>query len=275
MSLQALNVFVPAAWLAAAMLHLPYRENEPGPRETWIRRGLTILATALHVWLFVTSWQALGRAPLHDAWSTLSCTLLMVALLHFATTRSIDSGSTGAIVLLLLALGQLAASAFSQTDMEPYAPRPGTFYLFHVFASVTAAAAVLLSGVHGGFYLLLFRRMRRGRLEGIVRGLPSLETLAQLTRRAALAGFLLLTIGVNWGIGWAHYAGVPGFHYSDPGVLFVIAVWLHFGFVAFSRQIPGFSARRASVAAAAGLTVFVSIFLLTLIPELSFHWSVG
>jgi ABC-type uncharacterized transport system permease subunit len=120
---------------------------------------------------------------------------------------------------------------------------------------------------------MVFRQMRRQRFGPSVERMPSLQTLASMMRRAALAGFVLLGVGVNCGIAWAHAAGVSGFHYGDPFVLTLIVLWLHFGAVAFSGRIPGFTARRASLAAAAGLSVFALVGVLTLVPHLTFHWS--
>ena len=271
--IQALHVFVPAAWLVAALLYAHQYGRPVARRVDHMRRAAALAALLLHPALLALQWRDSGIVPAHDAWSTVSCTALLVALLHFLTTRLIDNGGTGAIVLLVVAVMQLFASAFGAREPLEGAPRPSAFYFFHVLTSTTAMSALILSGINGGLYLLSLRRMRQSRFDSFVRGLPSLETLVALTRRSALAGFLLLSVGVNFGIGWAHYAKVKGFHYSDPFVLFILVLWLHFGVVAFSRWIPGLSARRASIAATAGLTLFLSVFLLTLVPEVTFHWS--
>jgi ABC-type uncharacterized transport system permease subunit len=170
-------------------------------------------------------------------------------------------------------LMQLCASALG--PLEPRAAgAPADFLsISHATTSVLAGSAVMLSGLHGSLYLLVLRRMRRGSFGPLVEHMPDLRTLALLTRRAALAGFLLLTVGVNLGIAWAHATDVPDFGYTDHWVLAMFVLWIHFGIVAFSRSIRGFSAQRASFAAAIGLAIFLIAGLISLLPLGSFHWA--
>jgi hypothetical protein len=92
-----------------------------------------------------------------------------------------------------------------------------------------------------------------------------------MTRRAALSGFVFLTIGLNLGFFVAHRDHVDGFGYTDPHVLLTLFLWVHFGIVAFSGRIPGLSARRASLAASAGLVALVLALFVTLFPSITFH----
>ena len=267
-AIQALSVFLPCAWLATAVMHAI------APEETargWTRLMRLMLAVAIlmHVALFTCKWQAAEGFPVVDTWSSLSAVALCVVLLHVLTSPRDGASLSGAVIYGLACLLQACASAFG--SLSPGSNLPGSFTVFHVMTSIVAAGAVVLSGMHGFSYLMVFRQMRRRHIGTLVRGLPSLATLAALVRRSALAGFILLTIGLNFGIGWAHYAEVDAFEYSDPSVMAMLVLWLHFGVVAFSRRVPGLSARRASIAAAGGLTVFLGVILLPLIPGASFH----
>jgi ABC-type uncharacterized transport system permease subunit len=136
---------------------------------------------------------------------------------------------------------------------------------------VLAAAALILSGVHGILYLLLYRQMRARRFGLLFAHLPDLDVLARMTRSSALSGFLFLTVGVNVGIAMAHAEKSEGFRYAQPEVLLSIVLWIHFGVIAFSRHIRGFSARRASFAAAGGLVALLLSLMLILFPGISFH----
>lgn len=272
---QALVVLLPAAYVAAAFLYGLHFRSPQAPRVLLPRRLTMALVLAAHLALFLVQGKRYGAFPAWEAWSTLSMVTLGVAGLFVATARSVPHGGVGAVVLGIAALMQLGASAFGPIHPAGLTERSGSFYLFHALTSVAAASALILSGVYGGLYLIVYRRMRAHRIDAFVVGLPSLRDLARLTRRAALAGFWLLAVGLNFGIGWAHVKQTAGFHYSDPWVLALILLWVHFGIVAFSHRIPGFSARRASFAAAAGLTVLLVMGLVTLIPEVSFHWRSG
>ena len=274
---QALAVLLPALYLAAAFLYGLQFSKPRDARHVRSRSRAVVMALAMlaHLGYFVVQGRRYGNFPVWEEWSTLSMVTMAVVYLFVITSRRVPHRGVGAIVMAMAFVLQLGASSFGPLDPPAISSRSGSFYFFHALTSAAAAGALILSGLYGGLYLVVFRRMRSRRIDGFVRGMPSMRSLAGLTRRAALAGFLLLAIGLNFGIGWAHYEHIEGFHYTDPYVLAMIFLWVHFGIVAFSHRIPGFSARRASFAAAAGLTVLLAAGLLTLIPEVSFHWSGG
>jgi hypothetical protein len=93
-----------------------------------------------------------------------------------------------------------------------------------------------------------------------------------MMRRAALFGFLGLTIGLNVGIALAHQKGDLRVDYGNPEVLGSLLVWLYFGAIAFSARIPGFGSRRAAIAACAGL-VALALSLLLVFSPIPFHRS--
>lgn len=159
---------------------------------------------------------------------------------------------------------------------SPMAPLPdaeasSAVTAVHASTAAFASAAVVLSGLSGFLYLLLLRQMKRKTFGAIFRRLPDLTQLARMTRRAALAGFLGLTLGINAGIGIAHAKGTSGFRYTDPTVLLMLAIWLHFGLIAFSARVRGLTAQRASWAAVGGLTVLLAVLFLALVPGATFH----
>lgn len=305
-AVQALAVFLPLAYFAAAFLYGMHFGGRRAPSVEVPRRLALALALGLHLALGAGRWLQLSTFPVQDPWSTLSGIALGMVLLHVVassrpgTGRRAKAGAldeaaaedvagevplapgrwghrgsvagSSALVLATAGLLQTLASAFAPLA-PPVAPDgPQAFRVFHVVTSLVAASALGLSGIHGWLYLVAFRRIRRHRFDPLVRGLPSLRHLSSMTRRSALLGFLLLTVGLNVGIAWAHNDELQSFHYSDPWVLAMLAIWIHFGVVAFSGSIPGLTARRTSLAAALGLAVFLSAGALTLIPEVTFHW---
>jgi ABC-type uncharacterized transport system permease subunit len=174
-------------------------------------------------------------------------------------------------VLGLVFVVQALASSLGPIVPVARATGMGIFQVLHVGTSVLAAAALVLSGVHGILYLVLFREMRERRFGALFDHLPNLDVLARMTRGAALFGFIGLTIGLNLGIWIAHRDHLPGFAYRDPEVLLSLALWVHFGVIAFSASIQGFGARRASFAAAGGLVALLLSLTLVLFPGISFH----
>lgn len=271
--IQALVVLLPVAYLAAALLYAMHFGGPDAPTVRVARRLLLVFTLLLHSLFFLTLGSELERFPVHDAWTTVSSMALVISALYGLISFRISHVGAGVIVIGAAALLQLSASAFGDYSVQVAPAMPGGFYILHAVTSLFAASALVLSGIHGFLYLILFRRMQRRQFGPLVRRLPSLRALTRLTRRSALAGFLLLTIGINVGIAWAHMSEHQEFRYTDPWVLAMLAIWLHFGLVAFSRSIPGLNARRASYAAALGLSVFLLMSLVSLIPEASFHWK--
>jgi ABC-type transport system involved in cytochrome c biogenesis permease subunit len=269
--LQALTVLLPCAYLLATFLH-GMAFASPGAAATERMRKLVTAATLLlHAAWFAVYGERIQGFPIVDTASSASAVVFATLVLQTVLARWFRNPGSGGIVLAMLAFGQLFASATA--DLRAL-PRPGTvdvFGIVHVWTSVLALSALVLSGVHGVVYLTLLRQMRLRQFGALFAGLPDLDVLARLTRGAAMAGFLCLTVGLNVGIWLAHRDHSSGFAYRDVEVALTIVVWLHFGAIAFSRWIRGFNARRASIAAAAGLLVVLLSIALLFVPGTTFH----
>lgn len=276
--IQALAVLLPVVYAAAAALALVHflgLERRAPPRGLPIARLGTIAFTSaltLHVVLFAARAAAVGAVPSFDGWWSISALAFVLGALHFAVAARQDARGTDPLVLGTVFLAQLAASAAASFEVTAAPERPVPFYLLHVMSILVASGALMLSGLHGLLYLVLFRQMRLRRFGPLFERLPPLDRLAHLMRRTALAAFILLVIGTNGGIWWAHAASVPGFNYGDPGVLLSLGLCVYFAAIAFSARIPGATARRTSLAAAIGLLLLVASLSFFLMDS-NFHWT--
>jgi ABC-type uncharacterized transport system permease subunit len=266
--LQPIVVLLPVTYLLAAILYAMEFGGPRAPRVVALRRVALGAAMGLHTVFLVALWAGAGSFPHLDLLTAFSFVALFTALLFTAVSWNVEKKSIGGVVLSIVFLLQLVASCFA--DLRGEARPAGVAHVLHVATSILACSSVVLSGVLGGLYLLMYRQMRRRTFGVLFNQLPDLRTLARLTRRSALAGFLLLGLGLNVGIGWAHSMDLGTFRYTDPFVLVILGLWVHFGVVAFSRRIPGVTAWRASFAAAAGFLVLVAALLLTLTTA-TFH----
>ena len=267
--IQALAVALPSLYLFLGVL---YGMSFAGDREPPIhraRRALMLSTIALHAGLFALLSDASGGFPRLDVWLSFSAVCLgMVSVFSLVTVRN-QQPTVAAIVFIAAFLLQLSSSMFG--PLRALTERgPSTIStIMHVLTVVLASAAVMLSGLYGFLYLLLFRQMRRQTFGALFRQLPDLRQLAMMTRLSALTGLLL---GVNVGIAMAHSRGVEGFGYTDSFVLSMLAICIHFGLIAFSKRIPGITANRASWAAVGGLMLLLGALVASaLIPEASFH----
>ena len=269
--IQALLVVLPTAYLLSAVLFGMAFAGDRQPPWVRVRPVVFGVTLALHLLLFAAYWIAAGGFPIVTTWLVVSSIAFVTALLFACITTRGQQDTVGAVVLGLVTLLQLAASSFAPVTSPEVEPGVALYRLVHVLTNVVAAASLLLSGTYGFVHLLLFRQMRRHSFGALFRELPDLELLARTTRRAALVGFLFLAIGVNLGIWMGHTLREGGLRYADPHVVLTIALWLHFGVIAFSRQIRGLTARRTSVAAVAGLVTVLVTLLITLVPSLTSH----
>ena len=176
-ALQAISVFLPVLYGAAASLHIAHFGNPASPFGERLRRLAVFSAIALHLVLFAVTWRIHGSFPVDDPWSALSGIAFGLGFLHFATTRFIINPGTGAVVLSIVMGMQLFASAFGSLEEPPVKVQPGAFTLFHSLISMVAASAIGLSGINGGLYLFLFRRMQKRHFDGISRGLIELRDI--------------------------------------------------------------------------------------------------
>lgn len=270
-TLQALSVALPSLYLLCAMLHGMAFAGERGQRTTLLRVWSLRITVLLHAGWFLTRSSIIEGFPVNDLASTASSVVFASAVLYGLLARSVKHAGSGGIVLGMMFLAQLMASAFGTLALQPREAPLGNPQLLHIVTMVLALAAVMISGVHGALYMLLLRSMKKREFGGRLSHLPDLELLARIMRGGALTGFLCITIGMNVGIYLAHREQLPGFGYRQGEVLLTMILWVHFGAIAFSRHIKGFNARRASLAASVGLAVLLLSSVLILFPTVVFH----
>lgn len=272
-ALHVLATALPVLYVVAAFLHGAAFSGDRWARAEPLRRNVLNATLVVHLaWLAVRAFE-IGQFPANDLWSTISLVAFSSALLYAFVARLTGHHGSGGVTLGVVFVVQFLATALDTDPPTSRAGGMGAWAVAHVATSAVASAALVLSGVHGLLYVLLFNQMKHRRFGAWFDHLPDLDLLAKMTRRAALVGFVGLTIGLNVGIALAHAENVPGFDYKHPEVLFSLLLWLHFGVIAFSQKIRGFGARRASWAAALGFVALVLSLLLVLLPH-SFHSKV-
>ena len=267
-TVQALNVFLPLIYLVAAALYAMVFGGPQAPSVQRPRRIVLLFALALHASYFAVRTFGYETYPEIGSWTALSAIAFSTALLYALIARFMGQANSGGAILGVVFIMQALASAFATPPSGEF--NPGPVSIMHVTTSLLATSTVILSGVHGALYLVLYRQMRRRTFGILFNRLPDLQELALMMRRSALAGFILLGIGLNVGIGWAHASDLEGFSYRDPYVLIILGLWIHLGIVAFSSKIPGLSAWRAAMASSFGFFLVSSAFLVSL-TRATFH----
>lgn len=269
-AIQLLQVALPMLYALAAVVHgIAFADN--AARVEKARKVFLTGAVAVHFAWFALRGLHAGHSPLVGLWPVVSGVVLAAVVFWLLVAREEKHAGSGGIVLGAATLFQLLASGCAAVE-QPLREPQSALSLVHSGTSVVAAAALAISGLHGLLWLLLYREMRHRRFGAAFGHLPDLETCARMMRRAALFGFLGLTVGLNVGIALAHQRAGFRLDYANPEVVGALGVWLYFGSIAFSARIPGFGSRRAAIASCAGL-VALALSLLLVFSPLPFHRS--
>jgi len=105
-------------------------------------------------------------------------------------------------------------------------------------------------------YLVQERRLKTHRGRGLLRHLPSLETLDRVNYACLVWGLILLTLGIVSGIMWAHE--VWGRSWStDPKLVFSLLTWAVYVVLLQGRMTAGWRGRWAATLTIAGFAVIV------------------
>ncbi len=232
---------------------------------------LAWLGRLLHVALFVCLSVQAGFLALTTPAAGLSALALALSIVYGVIEWRSGIRNLGVFVALGVFGFQLAATVSGFGMPAEAGPARSNLFAVHVITITVACATLLLSGFFGAIYMVMERQMRR-RTFGLLYGrLPTLTELATLNRASATVGFVIMTVGLNFGIWQAHDDKTPQFSYRDPKVVATIILWLLFGAIGISRWTKLLSGRKAAVAAVAGLGVLVVTLAVSLVPGLSFH----
>jgi cytochrome c-type biogenesis protein CcsB len=181
--------------------------------------------------------------------------LLMVGIFLLVQLRR-PLVALGAVVSPL-AFGLTLAADAVYRGARPLPPVLDSAWLpVHVVLSFLGDAVFALAFSASFLYLLQERRLKAHRGRGVLRYLPSLETLDRLNYACLVWGLVLLTLGIVTGIVWAHTAWVRSWS-GDPKLLFSLVTWGIYVVLLQGRMTAGWRGRRAATLTIAGFAVIV------------------
>jgi ABC-type uncharacterized transport system permease subunit len=235
-----------------------------------LRGVVAWLAVLLHALFFFAIHVETRAFPLVIPGAALSALAFALFVVYaWVEWRSRVRG-LGVYVIAAVFFLQIAASGLGFVPVgDP--PAANALFITHVVTTIASVATLLLSGFFGVMYLVVEKAMRAQRFGALFARLPNLSELAAMNRRAATAGFLLMTVGYNLGIWQAHDVAMKGFSYLDPVVLITMAAWIVFGLIALSRWVRFLSGRKAAATAVCGLVLLALTIVASLVPGVSFH----
>src|SRR6266498_1140289 len=109
---------------------------------------------------------------------------------------------TGFFVVAAAAVFQITSVVFISENSEVNPVLKSGLLGVHVSAALVGYSAIIISGIYGFLYLMLYKQLKQSRLNNFYKKLPSLQLLQQLTDSAIQFGFFFLTLTVLIGIVW-------------------------------------------------------------------------
>jgi HemX protein len=243
--------YASAAGLAAIPLARPI-----GPPVHGVLVALALGVTA-HLIAVVATGYAVGQLPvagLGPALSVAGLALGVVLLLAEFILRDV----TLSLIAAPLAAGVTAAAVMIgwRPSGQPGGAQ-GAWLTSHVALSFVGLAALATAAAAGALYLVERRELKSHHFGSVFRSFPPLETLDRVNHLSALVAWVALSLGV---ILAASYAVVYG-QLEGPQVVWGSVAWLAAAGLVGGRQLAGWRARRAAVAATIAFTLVVTSYV--------------
>jgi len=227
------------------------------PLSSRLLRWLLGLGMTSHVLSLTLQSLAAGIVPvvgLGEALSVMAVLLVAVFLLVQIRAPLLALGS----VVAPLAFGLAFAAVAMKGGVEPLPPAlRSVWFPLHVGISLLGDAVFALAASASLLYLIQERRLKTHRGGGVLRHLPSLETLDRVSHTCLVWGLVLLTLGVMTGIVWAHVAWSNSPWMSDPKIAATLLVWILYVVLLQGRMTAGWRGRWAAQLTIAGFAVIV------------------
>jgi cytochrome c-type biogenesis protein CcsB len=216
--------------------------------------GLAVGAQLLSIGL---QWSAAGSVPVVGLGEALSLLAVLLVAVFLGVQLRSPLVALGAVVAPL-AFGLAFAAVALRGGVEPLPPAlRSVWFPVHVGVSLLGDAVFALAFCASVLYLLQERRLKTHRGRGVLRHLPSLETLDRVSHTCLVWGLVLLTLGVMSGIVWAHVAWSDRPWMRDPKIGFTLLVWMLYVVLLQGRMTAGWRGRWAAQLTIAGFMVIV------------------
>jgi ABC-type transport system involved in cytochrome c biogenesis permease subunit len=142
----------------------------------------------------------------------------------------------------------------------------GPLFGVHVSSLLFAYASFALACVIGITYMLQFKEIKAKHLGFFYARLPSLQVLDSMNHRAAVVGWVFLTVGLIVGFVWA--AQAPGYDprvqamsLQDPKISVALVCWAVYSFEVFAARRIGWGGRRAAYLSALAFAIVLLNFV--------------
>ncbi|MDQ7783812.1 MAG: c-type cytochrome biogenesis protein CcsB [Desulfomonilaceae bacterium] len=222
--------------------------------------GLSTAAIGLR---WIESYQmGIGRAPLSNLYESLIffSWSIALALIIVRLRYRVDSVILIGLPLVLVTMGY---TFFLDREIKPLIPAlQSNWLVIHVVTCFLGYAGFTVSFIAALLYLVVKAFDAHGKY------LPTPELLDEITYRAVLVGYPLLTVGIITGAAWADYAW--GSYWSwDPKETWSLITWMVYSAFLHARLARDWKGHRTAVLSLVGFAaVLFTYFGVNYLPGL-------
>ena len=249
-----------AAYLAATagyLVSLVARRVMVARIATWVLG----LAVALHAVHFLEMYAERGLNVAVNVFEAVSLFAWIVSGAYLAFQVRTKTRVLGAIVAPFAVMLMMLASLGIEGTLAIPDALQGRLVPIHVTLSLAGEGLFALASLAGIMYCIQDRQIRRHRMGGLSRYLPSLGDLDRINHAGLVWGFPLLTLGLIAGSVWAKTAWGGSHWAADPKTIWSFAVWCFYAFLLHQRLAIGWKGRKIAVLSIAALVVLISAFI--------------
>jgi cytochrome c-type biogenesis protein CcsB len=225
----------------------------------------------LHTLGLILRTLELGHPPLATSIESLSFFSWAITLVYLLVQRSkVGAGAQGGMKALGVVALPLSFLGVLVGELLPGLPRGGdwpaswrgSWFPLHILIIFLGYAAFALAFSCAFTYLIQDHLLKKKRLTGVWRGLPSLEEADDLCYRLVALGFPLLTIGIILGSIWAQITRGDFGIWEAKGIWSLIT-WAIFAAYLHARSLSGWRGRRVNVLIVVGFVSMLFTYLLS------------
>jgi ABC-type uncharacterized transport system permease subunit len=253
-SIPLLTTFLPVLYAlsAAAYARIYAREESTGARLGPLFLRLAVLSHL--VYLTIRGFTE-GHLPLATVYDFMSATGLWMAAVYLYVEHREGTPNTGLFVVPIVFLIQIVSTAYGLLPQEHKVPIRPIWFELHTMTAVISYSAFCVSAVYGILYLALYREIKANRFSLFFQRMPPLETLAQMSIRAAGGGLAALTLAIALGLGYLQRTGQNAI--GDPKIWLTVGVWLIFAVALLAYHRLGWRGPRAIYVSLIGFTTLL------------------
>ncbi|HHI97182.1 MAG TPA: c-type cytochrome biogenesis protein CcsB [Thermodesulfatator atlanticus] len=224
-----------------------------------------LLGFAFHSLSIILRWVEAGHPPLTNLFEATSFLSWGLVLGYLIIDRRFKQAKTLGAFVLPVATILLVYSSFCPKEILPLPPVLKSFWLpIHAAISLVSYGFFILAAASGVMYLIQERQIKKKKLGGWFKRLPSLEVLDRINELSLKIGFPLLTVGIITGAVWAEEAW--GSYWSwDPKETWSLIMWLIYAALLHERLAVGWRGRKAAWLSLVGFMAWlISFFIVNL-----------